>query len=301
MTNIKRPMLAAPVDEEFIYSPKMKWPQILQPKLDGIRCVVHPEMGPVTRKLKHVPNHHVREVLRAEVRQACLDGEIVTYDGSEISAHTLKDFNGIQSDVMSREGTPEFRFIVFDCFKHPNDPYDDRFDLAALFAQSMHHCVMVPSSIVETPDDYMDRAEDYISLGWEGICSRTMDSPYKENRSTANQGWLLKYKPIADAEGKICGFEELHKNTNDLTQDELGYAKRSHEKDGMVPMGILGALILETEWGELRVGTGFDAAQRQDFWERQTDLLGQTVTFKYQKHGMKDLPRFPVFKGVRHD
>jgi len=65
----------------------------------------------------------------------------------------------------------------------------------------------------------------------------------------------------------------------------------------------------------LRVGTGFDFATRQKIWHDNmcrydggewlpmTDGLdyGRKVTFKYQKHGMQDLPRFPVFKGFRED
>lgn len=298
MTDIKRPMLAAPVDEAFIRGPKMQWPQIIQPKLDGIRCLLHPEYGPVSRKLKPIPNNMIRETLDRH-RSLCLDGELLTYDGT--GADVLQDFNSIQSDVMSRFGDPIFEFVAFDCFVDVNEPYHIRLQRVAEYTESLAKLGIIPSETVNDADDYLAYAGDLFTQGYEGVCSRTMDSPYKENRSTQNQGWLLKYKEVADAEGVVIGFEELNRNTNELGEDELGYAKRSHKKAGMVGGETLGALILKTEWGELRVGSGFDASMRDDLWKRRMLILGKVVTFKYQKQGMKELPRFPTFKGFRAD
>lgn len=145
---------------------------------------------------------------------------------------------------------------------------------------------------------------------------RHPQGPYKNGRSTLRQQWLLKHKDWQDAEGTIIGFEERMHNANEDIKDNFGYAKRSSAKDGMQPTGTLGALILETPWGELRVGTGFDDALRAEIWERnevkqvgeaewvvrgpQPDI-GRTITFKYQPFGMQDKPRFPVFLHFRED
>ena len=148
---------------------------------------------------------------------------------------------------------------------------------------------------------------------------RDPQGPYKGGRSTLNQGWLIKYKEWLDAEGTVVGFEERMHNTNEDQKDNFGHAKRSSHKDGKVPMGTLGALLLDTAWGQLSVGTGFDDALRQDIWERNCVIakgegdhvefivrgkqpdINRVVTFKYQPFGMQDKPRFPIFKHFRED
>ena len=89
-------------------------------------------------------------------------------------------------------------------------------------------------------------------------------------------------------------------NGNEAKKDATGHTDRSSCKANMVPMNTLGALILDTEWGQLKVGSGFDDAQRQNIWDNQGTHLGKLVTFTYQPFGAKDKPRFPVFKGFRH-
>ncbi|KKL60017.1 hypothetical protein LCGC14_2209470, partial [marine sediment metagenome] len=58
---IERPMLAATVAYDDLE--KVEWPVLCSPKIDGIRCLIHPELGPVTRSFKPLPNEHVRERL----------------------------------------------------------------------------------------------------------------------------------------------------------------------------------------------------------------------------------------------
>lgn len=108
-------------------------------------------------------------------------------------------------------------------------------------------------------------------------------------------------KPRGSAEGTIIGFTELMHNANEDLGDAFGRAKRSSNKDGMIPGDTLGALILMTEWGVLDVGVGFSMKQRDDIWNDKAGHLGLSATFKYQKEGMQDLPRFPVYKGIRRD
>ncbi len=170
---------------------------------------------------------------------------------------------------------------------------------------------MLQHEWVANETEFMLAASKHIDQGFEGTMIRSFDGPYKSGRSTLKQGWLLKYKAWADAEGTVVGFEELMHNENPDLRDKFDHAKRSSHKANMIPANTLGALILSTEWGELRVGTGFDAALRQEIWGSMkwsevegrylTSYFGRTITFKYQAHGMQDKPRFPVFKGFRED
>ena len=50
---------------------------------------------------------------------------------------------------------------------------------------------------------------------------------------------------------------------------------------------------------EFQVGSGFDAAQRKDFWSRRETLRGKIIKYKSFKIGVKDKPRHPIFLGFR--
>lgn len=139
--------------------------------------------------------------------------------------------------------------------------------------------------------------------GYEGVMLRAPEGPYKQGRSTAKEGYLLKLKRFEDAEATIVGFEERMHNANEATKDERGYTKRSSHQENKVGTGTLGALIVRGvtafEGIEFNIGTGFDDEQRQDFWANREAMLGETVKFKFFEVGVKDAPRHPVFLGFR--
>jgi len=307
---IERPMLAATVAYDDLE--KVEWPVLCSPKIDGIRCLIHPELGPVTRSFKPLPNEHVRERLLIYAGHSYLDGELVSVDNKG----TILTFNQTQSAMMSHNGQPLFVFMVFDCFDRPDWDFGSRHLQAKETCKKINkpEIQLLVHKVAHNMEDFIKFTDACIEAGFEGAIIRAPAGIYKSGRSTLKQGWLLKYKQWADAEGTVIGFEELMHNDNPDKRDKFDLAKRSSHKDNMVPAGTLGALVLDTAWGELRIGVGFDQATRQAIWNRnevknlgggitihdmpQPDI-GKTVTFKYQPHGMQDLPRFPVFLRFR--
>jgi DNA ligase-1 len=293
---IKKPMLAGTLHAPDLES--VEWPVLASPKIDGIRCIVHPELGPVTRSFKPVPNVATREALMEMVGDTPLDGELVVLGSNGQPV----DFNTTQSGIMTRAGEPRIAFMVFDWFGDPEMEYERRLQRAIVETRAMPREVFhVVHGLVESPDDFMEFAAYCMQHGFEGAMIRDPKGPYKNGRSTLRQGWLLKYKEWHDAEGLIVGFDERMHNANVDVKDNFGYAKRSSHQENMVPMGTLGALVLRTAWGELRVGTGFDDALRDQIWQNRESYTGQVVTFKYQGYGLKEKPRFPVFKAFREE
>ncbi len=52
---------------------------------------------------------------------------------------------------------------------------------------------------------------------------------------------------------------------------------------------------------EFGIGTGFNDAQRKEYWDTRAQRLGQHVTYKhFEAAGVKVAPRFPVFKAFRN-
>lgn len=293
---ISRPMLSASALSKQDLEANMPDVVLASPKLDGIRCLIHPSFGPVSRNFKSIRNIAIHEALNKE-EYNFLDGELITFTDGKID-----DFNTIQSKVMAFGGEPDFAFYVFDHFQWESDPFMERLSAVGAIVENQGPPLhLVPHEIVKGVDAFLDYAHKALAMGWEGAMYRDPNGHYKSGRSTLRQSWLVKWKDIQDAEGKVVDFIERQHNMNPALVDAFGLIERSSHKEHMVGMDTLGALLLDTEWGTLRVGTGFDDSQRQEIWDNKDKYMGATVTFKYQPHGMQDLPRFPVFKGFRYD
>ena len=315
MTTIKKPMLAATAHAADLDN--IEWPMLASPKLDGIRVINHPDLGPVTRSFKPVANHFIRENLIRILDRTPLDGELVGIKDGKVM-----DFNSTQSAVMTRGGQPSFRYMVFDHFYDLKASFQQRIADAEAYVKFLNdpEVELVTHCLLKDKEEFIIFAQSCVDEGYEGAMLRSVDGPYKSGRSTLKQGWLLKYKEWADAEGIVVGFEERMHNANEDVRDNFDHAKRSSHKENMVPMGTLGALVLDTAWGELKVGTGLDDALRQEIWERNCVLArsdedgnvefivrgkqpdkDRIVSFKYQAFGMQDKPRFPVFLHFREE
>lgn len=290
-----QPLLASAVKD----IADVRLPVLASPKLDGIRVLIGPD-GPVTRKLKAVPNKKLFAYLNQQ-RFFGLDGEVI------FGNPTAKDvMQATTSAVMSHDGPdPEeggFTFHVFDRFDMPAEPYYKRLQYCVSQTADDRVVRLLHHSIVVTLPELAELEEEVVSKGYEGLMIRDPNGRYKFGRSTVKEGILLKIKRFADDEAELVGMVELNRNLNEATTDERGYTKRSTSKEGKVAAGVMGALVLRSsKWADtFEIGSGFTAEQRADFWVRRDDLLGELVTFKHQPSGAKDKPRFPVFKGFRH-
>lgn len=295
-----RPMLACPCKD----MAKIQYPVLGTPKMDGIRCITREKkeleliddtgFEAVSRFGLPIPNRHIQKIL-SNLKISGLDGELLTYDNGK-----LKKYNPVQSDVMSGAGEPEFLYHVFDVISEK--PYIERMiDLSQITGSSLYVETIMPTLIEsELQLRAFDRAN--VEAGWEGSIIRSVDSPYKFGRATWKQGWMIKIKEFLDAEATVTGFEELMRNGNEATRDELGLTKRSSHLSGLVPANTLGALACISDHSiSFNIGTGFDNDLRKEIWDNKEKYLGKKVKFKYQPHGEKDAPRCPVFLGFRDE
>jgi len=252
MSIIKKPMLAETCDDKSL----LKFPLLATQKLDGIRCLVIDGKA-LSRKFKDIPNNHIREAIRK--LPDGLDGEIMI---------TGATFQGVSSGVMSEDGTPNFKYYVFDYVNVADHstfvpalhkPYWKRMEeLAALDLPDF--VIKVLPHQIENLSDLRALEEQFLSEGYEGVMVRNPNGPYKCGRSTVKEGYLLKIKRFQDSEAKVIGFTERLHNGNIATTDELGHTKRSSHKENKVPMGTLGSLLVEdVKTGVIfEIGTGFD-------------------------------------------
>ena len=157
--------------------------------------------------------------------------------------------------------------------------------------------------IAENEAELLALEEKYLAQGLEGAMLRRMDGPYHMGRATLKSGILSKLKRFSDAEATVIGFEELMRNENVAEKNAFGRTKRGQGKDGLVPAGTLGSLIVRREEDGLtfNIGSGFSSADRAEIWANQDAYLGKLVTYRSFLMGVKVLPRFPTYVGLRLD
>jgi DNA ligase-1 len=287
MATIK-PMLASPADMS-----KVVFPVYVSPKLDGIRGL---QRGVVmSRSFKPIPNAFVQSELGGKALFG-LDGELIV--GSPTDHDCIRTTT---SGVMSDDKTPDFTYYVFDNTSVPETtPFDAR--LASLHNYPSHPRIkIVPHTLVANMDDLDEYEAQMLTMGYEGIMLRDPKGPYKYGRATVNQGWLLKVKRFTDAEMVITDVEEEMHNDNEAKKNALGRTERSTHQANMVGKGTMGTLVgTDIATGaDMRIGTGFDAQQRKDFWFARKALIGKIAKYKYFEHGTMDRPRHPVFIALR--
>jgi DNA ligase-1 len=305
MTKFK-PMLAGNLREE--YFDKLQFPLIVSPKIDGIRCLVHPELGAVTRTLKPIPNDYIREVLSRP--------EFHGFDGEIVNTEDQFNFQKTVSAVMTKSGEPEVTFVVFDlayedsvgfCYEDRLASLGDDFDIFKVDNKTPKNIQLelIETREVRTVEYLLAYEQRYLGLGYEGIMLRHPDRDYKFGRSSVNpnQQHLMKLKRFEDAEAVVSDFEEMMHNDNEAVINALGHTERSTHKDNKRGSGRLGKLVVvgtNGKWAgvEFRV-SGFTHALSQEIWDNKQDYLGKTITYKYLDAGSKDKPRHPIFKSFR--
>lgn len=268
-------------------------PVWVSPKLDGVRCLQMQSVS-ASIKLKPFPNLFVQQALAHPILDG-LDGELVV--GSPVAPNAIQ---ATTSGIMSIKGTPDFKFYVFDAWDSPGEGYLVRKAYVRrkfMIAKRMGLPVaFVPQFLCHTREELTHHVAHNYEMGFEGSMIRSYDDPYKYNRCTETEGWLLKVKEFRDSEARITGFLEGAHNFNEATKDALGLTKRSTHKANKVAAGTLGKMKgVDIHTGQpVTIGPGkMTAVEKLHVWQNQEMYLGKISKYRYSPYGVLDLPRFP--------
>lgn len=287
-----RPLLAQNAELGLV-----KYPVLGSYKLDGIRALVK-DGKLVSRKLLPIPNSHIRALFE-RIELDGLDGELIA--GQPFGEGV---FNRSTRTVM-KDGADagNVMYYVFDKHNVQALVFKYRLELLRKQCEGVPHIQVLEQRLLENEQQLLEFEEHAVATGYEGIMIRSPVGPYKFGRSTANEGILLKVKRFADSECRVLQVFEEMKNNNVETKDALGHTKRSTSKAGKTASGKLGGFLVEDlESGvQFRIGGGWDEQQAAEMWERHQhgQLIGTVHTYKYQKVGVLNKPRFPQWKGER--
>lgn len=284
------PMLASPRG-------RLIFPCMIQPKYDGIRCVVRDGVA-YSRNLEPIRNNVIRETLSAEVFNG-FDGELILGDPTAPDV-----YNATQDVVMDANAYPQdITYFVFDDFTDPRLPYEKRYyRVVGRLRELQFNCVQaVPYLHVDDEPELMQLADPLFDMGFEGAMVRDPGAIYKHGRATEKEGSLWKIKRMQDDEMLVIRIEERMHNENEATVDAKGKTKRSKAKDGMKGTGMLGVLIgiNDEKWPGEEIRVGSSNLPKITVAEASEKFVGKLVTFKHQPAGASFAPRFPIYKGVR--
>ena len=272
-----KPMLAHKFDDG-----RVDWskPVYIQPKLDGVRCLLTKDGGFSRTGKKFMNLAHIELALIPFFKKhpdIVLDGELYN--------HKLKrDFEKIISLVRKQKPTTDDRrdaqhLVQFHVYDYIDDKYDNYKTRMQQLVNSDIYDVQVkyvPARLVDSYNYARDLHATYLSEGYEGSIIR-LDGLYKHGRSYD----LMKFKDFSDTEATIIGYE-------------LGKGKRT---------GTLGKFImLDDEGVEFGCppGKGYNYKDLAEMLKNVTDYIGRRATFTYFQRTQAGSYRHPLFKCIRN-
>ena len=272
------------------------FPCYVQPKLDGLRCVIY--LDPITGEIRRQSRtgtyfdtmEHIAQSLAplfAKYPSAVLDGELYT---TEMPFEELAGL--IKRKLLDDADQEKLRTIEYHIYdvidETPTATYEVRHNsikrmftsLAASTASSPHtlppYIRLVHTVEAKTPADFKSNFTKFIEEGYEGIMLRNKDGKYRCNYRSHD---LQKYKEFVEEEYPIVGFTQGDGRDKGTviwicrTKDEKEFAVR--------PRGTIAA--------------------RTFLYNNGHKYIGKMLTVIYQELTEEGKPRFPVGKDVREN
>ena len=261
----------------------------VQPKLDGIRCILNKD-GMWSREGKPILGApHIHKIMMELYADLFLAEPDLTFDG-ELYNHDYKDdFNKIVSAVKKQKPTAFdlleseqlIQYHIYDAPSDTNAVFSNRYKGLFLHWQDHPNLVLTPTHevlvltgtqeiLVEKVDEW---AAQFIEWGYEGAMVR-IDGLY-ENKRSKN---LIKWKEMQDAEFTIQDIQE-------------GDGNRS---------GMAARVVLDLGNGRnFAAGLIGNVAYCTQLLIDRDQHIGKKGTVVFQNYTPDGVPRFPKFKTIR--
>lgn len=278
---------------------ELKFPLFVQPKLDGIRCLIDTTTNDdgkktILRFSSRGRNDfgHLSELFEADVKaimngikykDAILDGELIVssltgcgedFQETTSAARTVK---GGLTDAAKERMT----FNVFGVYI-PSYPLMDFLERDAMLSHvfsklssSLSSVKKVPTKIIHSEEEIKTSHDSFVEeCGHEGAMVYLADGIYEPGKRSS---YLLKVKEFDETEGKIVAVRP----------------GKGREKDAaMVDIEVSEGVVITMH------PTG--SIEERKLWLSNPELVvGKQMTYKFQGLTKDGKPRFPIAKTVR--
>lgn len=295
----------------------VRFPCIVQPKIDGVRALNL--TGTLTgRSLKPFEGFGVTQMWSLP-QFRYLDGEMTLGNKPNCTERLCSLTTGAMGRFKDVDEMPDLHWWVFDCLADPSLPYGARYAQLESKMQELadyRRIHLVPRSVHVGTRELLDTLiGEFFEQGYEGAIIRNPDAPYKSGRATQKGQELWRVKSWADAEILVTGITEGQVNGNEAKKNALGRTERSSAKAGMVANAQVGSIqgvmladfhcpisgkLLFEKGLDITVGSGeMTVKEAERYFRNPKEIVGHIVKFKHMTHGVKDLPRFPTYVSHR--
>jgi len=261
-----KPMLALEMEEKLV-----KFPCYIQPKLDGIRCLIYKDkMNTIIFQSRQnklfEPYTHLLpelELIFAKHPDIILDGELYCHGLGFESITSM-----VRRSKVRHPDVEKINYVMYDCININSLTYLERMKLLSPF-------MFKKVFFIETIEGHsMKHIEDahthYTNDGYEGVMVRS-NGLYKQGRSKD----LLKYKKFLDNEYEVVGH---HEGTGTHAETPIFICKtNSITGDKTFGVTMNGPIVA-----------------RKEMFKNVTKYYHKMLTVKYQELSVDGIPRYPI-------
>jgi DNA ligase 1 len=261
------PMLANELNDKLV-----KYPCYVQPKLDGIRCLIYEKDGKIHFQSR---NHsmfqdfpHLKNDITAILSRnpgLILDGELYNHDLT---------FQQITSIVRKKDhpDLSKIEYHLYDLYI-PDKTYQERYEMIRRFTIPGKNVIPVATHTVNNRKELEAKHTEYVQDNYEGLMVRIPSGLYRQQIRSKD---LLKYKHFKDAEFKVIGV---------------------HEGNG----GIAVFNCITSNGRTFGVNMKCTKEEKQNYLTNFEEYNGKMLTVRYQEMTDDGVPRFPVGIAFRID
>ena len=259
-----KPMLAKTVNWD-----KVKYPCLIQPKLDGVRCLMvcgDESIVFLSRSGKpYTTLNHIEQDVLGTVKNVILDGEIYS---EELSFQDI-----VAAVKKQRPDSLKLKFRAYDIVS--DDKQQQRWERTVELVDSIEspYIQLVLSFRVDTKENIKQAHDQWVSEGYEGAMIRHLDGLYGQGQRSSD---LLKVKEFDETEFKFKQFE-----TGLRDEDLIAVCENADGKEFRAKM----------------IGT----REEKEVIKNYPDLEGSQLTVKHFGWTDDGLPRFPIGKAFRDE
>lgn len=277
-------------DKGIVIDDPLKYPVRVEPKLDGLRCVVVKNKGEVTMFTRNGTVLETLPTIKAAIESATWDDFVL--DGEVMGS----DWNESASVVMSHKKNKDDSNIIYHVFdamhldewKEQSNGFElnDRVELVQELLSGVPHTSQlkqVGGIVAKTQKELLEFYSKSMEEGYEGIMVKDLKSKYSFKRSDS----VLKLKPVTTYEGVVVSSYE---------------GRRGSKREGLwggfevvLPNGVV-----------TRVGSGFTDKLKAEINLNEESWIGKVVELEGQPDPLthdgltKDgKVRFPVYIRTR--
>ncbi len=254
----------------------IKFPCYVQPKLDGVRCLVVNNKLYSRNGIRFPALPHIEDELKKNnYDNLILDGELYT---DNINFEKIVGL--VKKEKKTKEEEKNSLQIYLNVFDYIDNylPFSQRLNNLNTFFEknkNIKYIKQVKTEICAKEENVNEFLEKYTKEGFEGVIIRNKKGKYEENVRSVN---LQKLKKFIDEEFEII----------DYTTPNIG------KEEGCV------IWICKTKEGKkFNVRPEGNYQERKKLYREGKKYIGKMLTVRYQELTNGHVPRFPVGVAIR--